>query len=659
MERHNTHILSDSQEEEDKEENNHFYEFNDTKNSESNSLKNTIQSNTKKESKFSLNELIQNNNNDEKELINDSLISSRDLEDIFYNEKRFIKKPEIIKDNNKDKNEDKNNEKENNNNKNKNPENVKIKMIKLNYDDNLSILNKYLISTPYLINRLKLKKIKRKRNCVSFEKIKEKPKPKLKLPQSSEDTKKSNKISKKKKKINIPPQSDSNSEIIDIKNSISSKEEEKKVKNLYDILKSKNLKLLKISQDSFMINQERNKEDNDDEKLNNFKKKVKSMNSLAKLDNKIQRQNDFYLKQNYEINSLKRNYFSPGQIKINGSKRFEISQEKKKENKYNNPEYNSRLIISNDNNSTYSLRYHNNSCSNQDYIRKVYNYEFKNNDFNENEKDYCKNNFIDDEYNGNYNNNHFYENNYNRNNNYNENYIACMNRMKKMNLINNDMSTKSNQGLKLGNDRRIKILYDLYCKQPNREKKIISRINSAFSIKNRSNYKNGYNYLELNGDFENNGNIFKRRLYKENNNNNKNWLLKLLRVQKEKNKRHYEKHFGNNDSCPLCQQMDKKNEEQIKKIGVFHIPSDYKKSEPKSTSKQRRINSAHPNFIGVNVNLNFAKENELINFKNKLHFNKSSALLNESNKKKKIYDINQLQKKILLKKQRFTNNNCS
>ena len=408
-----------------------------------------------------------------------------------------------------------------------------------------------------------------------------------------------------------------------------------------------------------MINKERNKEDNDDEKLNNFKKKVKSMNSLAKLDNKIQRQNDFYLKQNYEINSLKRNYFSPEQIKINGSKRFEILQEKKKENKYNNPEYNSRLIISNDNNSTYSLRYHNNSCSNQDYIRKVYNYEFKNNDFNENEKDYCKNNFIDDEYNGNYNNNHFYENNYNRNNNYNENYIACMNRMKKMNLINNDMSTKSNQGLlKLGNDRRIKILYDLYCKQPNREKKIISRINSAFSLKNRSNFKNGYNYLELNDDIENNGNIFKRRLYKENN-NNKNWLLKLLRVQKEKNKRHYEKHFGNNDSCPLCQQMDKKNEEQIKKIGVFHIPSDYKKSEPKSTSKQRRINSAHPNFIGANVNLNFAKENELINFKNKLHFNKSSALLNESNRKKKIYDINQLQKKILLKKQRFTNNNCS
>ena len=94
MERHNTHILSESQDDEEKDENNHFYEFNDTDNSESNSLKNTIHSNSKKESKFSLNELIQSNNNEEKEIINDSLISSRDLEDVFYNEQRFIKKPD-------------------------------------------------------------------------------------------------------------------------------------------------------------------------------------------------------------------------------------------------------------------------------------------------------------------------------------------------------------------------------------------------------------------------------------------------------------------------------------------------------------------------------------------------------------------------------------
>ena len=188
MERHNTHILSESQEDEEKDENNHFYAFNDADNSESNSLKNTIQSNSKKESKFSLNELIQSNNNEEKEIINDSLISSRDLEDVFYNEQRFIKKPVIQKDNDKIN--------DNKDEKNKEADNVRIKMIKLNYDDNLSTLNEYLSTTPYLINRFKLKKIKKKRRCMSFENLTQKQKPKLKLSKKEENSKKNPKLSK-------------------------------------------------------------------------------------------------------------------------------------------------------------------------------------------------------------------------------------------------------------------------------------------------------------------------------------------------------------------------------------------------------------------------------------------------------------------------------
>ena len=93
MERHDTHILSDSQDDDDegKEENNHFYDFNDSQNSECNSLKNTIQSNSKRESKFNLNDIMKIKNNDENELYNDSLVSSKDLEDLFYNEERFTK----------------------------------------------------------------------------------------------------------------------------------------------------------------------------------------------------------------------------------------------------------------------------------------------------------------------------------------------------------------------------------------------------------------------------------------------------------------------------------------------------------------------------------------------------------------------------------------
>ena len=631
MERHDTHILSESQDDEEKDENNHFYEFNDTDNSESNSLKNTIYSNSKKESKFSLNELIQSNKKEEKDIINDSLISSQDLEDVFYNEQRDIKKPDKIKGNN------------NKDVKNKVPDNVKIKMIKLNYEDNLSILNEYLLSTPYIINRLKLRKIKKKRRCVSLGNIRQKPKPKPKLKLSkNEDNSKKNEKKSKRKKINKPlkSESDSNSEFTK-----SSKEDEKngsKVKSLYDILKSKNLKLLKISQNSFMINQENNNYNFYEEKMNNLKQNVKGMNLFGdKLNNKIQKQNEIYYNNG---NSLKSNYFSPEKIKINGHKRFEILQMRDKDNRLKHPEINSRLIILNDNNSQYSLRYHNNSCSNQDYIRKQYNNKFRNYDFNENEKGVCYNNFINKDLDRNYRRNY-------ENNNYNENYIACLNRMKRMNLIN----TRPDYGLKLKSDKKIKILYDLYCKKPCKEKKIISRINSSYSIKNKNIFRNGYNLLELNENSENNDNMLKSKLYKESNNNN--WLLKLLRIQKEKNARHYEKHFGNNQSCPLCQQMDKKNEEQIRKIGVFHLPpSDYKKTEERSTSKKRRINSAYPIF---NIENNVVKENELINNKSTLHFNRSSALFNESGLKKKLFNINNLNRKIQINKQKFLNNNFS
>ena len=57
--------------------------------------------------------------------------------------------------------------------------------------------------------------------------------------------------------------------------------------------------------------------------------------------------------------------------------------------------------------------------------------------------------------------------------------------------------------------------------------------------------RNAYNLIDLNGNFENKDKMIQNRLY---NNNNKNWLLKLLKVQKEKNLYHYEKHFGNNEN---------------------------------------------------------------------------------------------------------------
>ena len=685
MERHDTHILSDSQEDDEKEENDHFYSFNNSKNSDSNSLKNTIHSNSKRGSKFNLNDLIQTKNNDENEIYNESLVSSKDLEELFYDEKRFTK--QIIKKNEKDKESEKDKEKEkkvennnvennnksmdkielknslmesnvdNNKNKlneteiNKIPDNIKIKMIKLNYDDNISVFNNLLTYTPNLINKLKLKKTKKKRNCISFEKDKEKVKNKLKNNQNNkkEEIKKNIRI-QKKKKINLPQSDDTPSEKSSFNNNINNNNiENKKMKNLFDILKNNNLKSFKISTNSFTIMTKNTNSSNDKSKT--AKKKLKANNSIGfELNNKIQKQNEFYLKHDYEYNLLKRYNFSPGKIQINGKKRFQILQSKQENNKLHQ-EYDSKFIITN-NNSQYSLRYYNNNNSsnnnnsNNKYIQNRHSNEFHSNYIPEYDNEY------DEDYN---------ENEYN--NNYNEDeYYSIINRMKRMNMYNTNKNLKKNSGLKLKTDKKIKILYDLYCKRPKKEAKSINRINSAYSLKNgKTRFTNlpNVNYMDLNNNLENRDYMIKNRLY--NNNNNKNWLLKLIKVQKDKNMYHYEKHFGNNESCPLCQQMDKKNEEQIRKIGVYHMASDIKKSDSRSNSKKkRRINSAFPNSHIKNFNAQFSNEINKSGTRNNLHYNKSTAFFNEYNLSKNMINGNKMKRKLQFNnRQKYMNSNFS
>ena len=448
-----------------------------------------------------------------------------------------------------------------------------------------------------------------------------------------------------KKKLKLPVSSDTNSE----KSVIAKKsngEEKKKVRNLYDILKNNNIQSLKISKDFFTIIKTNNIGNLIEQGTKKFTKRVNSFG--YQLGNTIQKQNDFYLKQDYGYNVFKK-YFSPGKIQINGKKRFEILQSYNKNNNNNNKEYNSKLIISNNNNSQYSVRYHNNSCNN-----KINQNRNSNEDINDNENDY--NNDYD------YNNSNDRFNNKKYNNNYNEDFITCINRMNQMNKFNTNKNMRRKTCLKLKNDKKIKILYDLYCKRPTKENKNISRINSAYSIKNNNDryklFKNSKNFSDLNENFDNNDYMLKNRLY---NSGNKNWLLKMIKIQKDKNMYHYEKHFGNNESCPLCQQMEKKSEEQIRKIGIYHIASEYKKADSRSNSKKRRINSALPNFYTKNPNnADNSKENDFNNgIRNNLHFHKSTAALNDYNLSRKYINKRQLKLKLKLNKQNYMNSNFS
>ena len=722
MERHNTHILSDSEEEDDADENNHLYYFNDSNsNSESNSDKNTIYSNTKKTDPFKIDDL-KSNDNCKKEIMDESLISIKDLEEMFYNENRYTKPTNHskIKENKKKKNNKKENKEENNIEKNKEnkeendidnnkdikennniddnkdikenniiedikennniddnkdikenniiednkeieeneekqeikkPEinsddvnnknikkkkvknNIKIQVIKLNFDDNASSIKRDFKLTPRLINFSDIKKSEKKINC-TFPNVSNENRKKYRLNKKNEDSKNENKQDKKlkkKKKLNLAPQSDSKSN----RSSNNSKKDLNNISNLFDILKNKNLKSLKICKNSFFIPTK--KSNSIEAKIQTFKKGTKSSNSSIY---QINKQNDFYLKQDYELNLFKKEYFSPEKIKINGIKRFEILQNRKEDDKYN--EYNSKFVLTNNNNSQYSFRYHNNNSTNYNYNKYS-------------QKKY------EDEINNGYNIDYNGDNtgDYNRNINYNQDYINCMDRIKRMNRYGPTKNMKQNSGINLRGDRKIKILYDLYCKRPNKENKNIPRINSAHSIKDinmRNNInRNAYNLIDLNGNFENKDKMIQNRLY---NNNNKNWLLKLLKVQKEKNLYHYEKHFGNNENCPLCQQLDKKNEEQIKKIGVYHMSSDQKNMEIKKHSKKRRINSAYPN-LAKNKPKYFDKK-ELINeSRNNMNYNKSTGLFNEYNINRKITNNNNLKRRFQTNKQNYLKSNYS
>ena len=105
MQRHDTHLFSDSEEGEGRSDEMHKYSFNNSKNSINNSENNSLYSNhSKKNSPFRLNNL-KNINSNNQEGINDniSIISSKQLEDIFYNEKNnSVKNVNKEKNNNKE-----------------------------------------------------------------------------------------------------------------------------------------------------------------------------------------------------------------------------------------------------------------------------------------------------------------------------------------------------------------------------------------------------------------------------------------------------------------------------------------------------------------------------------------------------------------------------
>ena len=532
------------------------------------------------------NENIKDNNNDND--INKK--ESNNLKDLEDN-----KKVDKLKENNS-------NEKENVENsikeKNNSVNNIKIRMIKLNNDE----IYKEIKSNLYTYSpSLKNKKIKlSQRNCISLNNSFKKAKEIKRYKNNSMKyyLKKAN----KKKKLKLSSQFEDLNE-----NNSSIDQEDKKLKNLIDIINQKKIKALKVSKDSFSIKR----------KiiapllLEKLKKQKNNGDNIEKeklpflLENRIQHQNDFFLQKQKCYNVKKIAYFPSNKIQINGRKSLQyIRQERKIKDNY----FSSSNLISSSNS-----RYTN---TNQKYI-----YNSTNNKYtNSNGKKWDKNSY-----------------------------------------------------LRLKNDRKIKILYDLYCRRPDSFKSKIPRIKSAFSVnENKHKFDCDKNrkdsgIIKYNLNFNNN----KNDIY----NNKKNWLFRLIKLKKVANIYHYDKHFGNSESCPLCQEMDKKNEESILKKGINPIVPDTKKNESKQSTRHRRIYSAITKYKGKQIKNDASKSN--INAENEKDGNKSRNFLtnksgtnsikdNEKKCKNKVRIVNVFEKKLKWKKEiynnkdnilNFTNNN--
>jgi len=270
MEIHNTHLLSDSLEDERSEEE-HKFIFNNSKIS-TNSNNISLYSNSVRKSSFKLGNLKENSFN--------SIVSSKDIEDIFYKDNKNI--PE---------------------------EKIKLKLINLKSRNYNCIASNYLTYTPHLIKKIKFND--KNRNCISLNNSLGKPKKSMKRPTNNQNQ--NIKITKLKKLQIIPKYENNNFE-----NDVSQENKKKlNINSLIDLINKNKNKSLQITKNSFSI-------------------KIKKVISPILLDNYYNNNKYKYNYNNHYIHHQKELFFEQDDnlvnynylynYQINAYKRFQYSQ---------------------------------------------------------------------------------------------------------------------------------------------------------------------------------------------------------------------------------------------------------------------------------------------------------------------------------------------
>ena len=635
MKRHDTHNLSDESEKENKEEN-YKYTFNNTKNSNITEEK-FITKESEQKSSFHINNLNNQSKNknynnikeNQQKENNISIISSKDLEDIFYNE-----------DNNKDIPQKKKKAK-------KNKYFIKLRKIKLNNEKNDEIIENCLTYNLTLRNDIIDKNIDIKRKCISLNNLDKKnnkniDRTKLKKSKKEETL--------KEKEVLYFFYNDDN-------------DGNQKLKNVVNILNKNKLELLKISNCNFTI---RNKIKKTKRKLPLLNKNINNINDKKNIRYKYKSNdnNNNILKnnQNHNYQKNKNNFQNIKNNNNQSNNNYNIESTKNFNNqstKNINNQSTKNIIYQSNNNYNYQSNnnYNNQSTKNKDNQNNInYNYQSNNNNYNYQS--------INNNKNDNYQNNKKNNNNDNDNNdnklekdvkikkiNYNKivsninlnklknGNTLNLNNNKKLILKNNasnitfrsQMGKTTNGNISIRTNKnceKMEILYNLYCGKQSKGKKSIQRIQSAQTI--FDNKDKGTTFVRMNNYKE----YEKYEHIHNNEKENRSIIEKLYKIQTgDNNTNSYNLHFGNNDNCPFCQAIEKKNEQNIKKMGIFPmIPNVGGNDNSQNSWQNRRVYSALSRILSKRSKSR--KEYDGINDYNNISKNRSRSKNRSKNRSK-------------------------
>ena len=186
-------------------------------------------------------------------------------------------------------------------------------------------------------------------------------------------------------------------------------------------------------------------------------------------------------------------------------------------------------------------------------------------------------------------------------------YNIFTNKIKYEKTPRKSTSVKSKRKKKIQN--KIEFLYNAYIGKDNYYiKNKFKKIKSNESLLNKKEDTGIWVKLNSFEEYQNYLNSLKK--VKKNNNNSIRNLLEM-KTRYLYHNHDYNKHFGSNDSCPVCKAKRKKDEERIKKLGIQPMIPNIGFNNMGNSWKNRRVYSALSRVLNTKTKLKYNDCNDI------------------------------------------------